>query len=172
MTQQFATRSGFTQLKDEEQNRPFNNLPQGPQGVLRSSYSVAVPGKAVAGSGRSFASASTGPFLPIFTFPIGPEGFGYNDYSFKDWVRNVDSFYNPNFPGNGAVSSATAISDNGHVYGSVNGVTFDNRAKNTDNVDTDPKKAENLESSDKTMPFDKKPKNLATFDKNENYRKY
>ena len=139
---------------------------------MHSSYSVAGPGKAIAGGGRSFASASTGPFLPIFTFPIAPEGFGFNDFGLKDWVRNVESFYNPSFPGNGPVNSATAISDNGHVYGSVNGVTFDNRVKSTDNVDTAAKKTDNFGSSDKTIPFDKKPKNTASFDKKEDYTKY
>lgn len=171
-TQKFATRSGFTQLNEEEQHRPFNNLPQRPQGAVQSSYSIAVPGKALAGGGRSFASASTGPFLPIFTFPIAPEGFGFNDFGLKDWVRNVESFYNPNFPGNGQVNTATAVSDNGHVYGSVNGVTFDNRAKNTDNFDNNAKKTENFGSSDKTIPFDKKPKNIATFDNKAEFEKY
>ncbi|KAJ8735287.1 hypothetical protein PYW07_006907 [Mythimna separata] len=170
--QQFATRSGFTQLNDDEQLRPFNNLPQRPDGAVHSSYSIAVPGKAVSGAGRSFASASSGPFLPLFTFPIGPEGFGFNDFGLKGWVQNVESFYNPNFPGNSQVSSATAVSDNGHVYGSVNGVSFDNRAKSADTYDNNAKKAENFGSSDKTIPFDKKPKNIATFDDDKEYKKY
>ncbi|KAJ8736626.1 hypothetical protein PYW08_007282 [Mythimna loreyi] len=161
LAQQFATRSGFTQLNDEEQIRPFSNLPQRPEGAVHSSYSIAVPGKAISAAGRSFASASTGPFLPIFTFPVGPESFSFNDFGLKDWVRNVESFYNPNFPGNGQVNSATAVSDNGHVYGSINGVSFDSRAKSADNFDNS-KKVDNFGSSDKTIPFDKKHKN--TFD--------
>ncbi|CAH0592175.1 unnamed protein product [Chrysodeixis includens] len=138
-SQQFATRSGFTQLRDDEQNRAYNGQAGSPHGAVHSTFSIAGPGKAVASAGRSIASASSGPFLPLFNFPILPEGFGFNNFDVKDWVRNVESFYNPNFPGNGHVNTATAINDNGHVYGNVNAVTFDNRAKpktNYDNVAT------------------------------------
>ncbi|CAH0694947.1 unnamed protein product [Spodoptera exigua] len=154
-TEQFATRSGFTQLHPEEHNRPYSNGPNG-QGA-HSSFSIAVPGKAVAGAGRSFASASSGPFVPLFAFPIGPEGFGYNNFDLKDWVRNVESFYNPRFGGNGQVNTATAINDNGHIYGSVNKVTFDNREKSTDSFNGMAKITAN---SDKVVsPFDNKAKN-------------
>ncbi|XP_026731895.1 uncharacterized protein LOC113496772 [Trichoplusia ni] len=130
-SQQFATRSGFTQLHDDEQNRAYGHAGV-PQGAVHSTVSIAGPSKAVASAGRSIASASSGPFLPLFNFPILPEGFGFNNFDVKDWVRNVESFYNPNFPGNAHVNTATAINDNGHVYGNVNAVTFDNRAKPKD----------------------------------------
>ncbi|XP_035448049.2 uncharacterized protein LOC118274576 [Spodoptera frugiperda] len=167
-TEQFATRSGFTQVHPEEQNRPYNNGPNG-QGV-HSSVSIAVPGKAVAGAGRSFASASTGPFVPLFAFPIAPEGFGFNNFDLKDWVRNVESFYNPHFAGNGQVNTATAINDNGHIYGNVNKVAFDNREKSTDNFNSMVKKSDN--SGKIESPFDKKAKNNAINDNKGGYRSF
>ncbi|XP_075992458.1 uncharacterized protein LOC142987524 [Anticarsia gemmatalis] len=125
LSQQFQTRSGFTQVKSD----PNENVQRIP-GAVHSSVSIAVPGKAVAGGGRSFASASSGPFLPIFSFPINPD-FGFDTFpDLKHWVRNVESYYDPAFAGNGQINTVTAINDNGHVYGKVNTVTFDNRAKN------------------------------------------
>ncbi|CAB3239649.1 unnamed protein product [Arctia plantaginis] len=122
LSQQFSTRSGFTQV-DTQDNYP--NIP----GTVHSSFSIAVPGKAIAGNGRSFASASSGPFLPIFAFPINP--FSSNGFpEFKNWVRNYEGYYDPNFAGNGQVHAAAAVNDNGHVYGKVNTVAFDNKAKN------------------------------------------
>lgn len=123
LTQQFSTRSGFTQVDTDSKDN--QRIP----GAVHSSISIAVPGKAAAGGARSFASASSGPFLPLFTFPINE--YGFNTFpDLKDWVRNIESYYDPNFPGNGQINSATAINENGHVYGKVNNVSFDNRAKN------------------------------------------
>ncbi|XP_021192155.3 uncharacterized protein LOC110377548 [Helicoverpa armigera] len=166
-TQQFATRSGFKRVDDEEQNRPFNSQGQVPQGTVHSSYSIAVPGKAVAGAGRSFASASSGPFFPLFAFPIIPDNYGFNNFGPNDWVQNVEGFYNPSFPANSQVNSATAINDNGHIYGNVNSVTFDNRKKPSDGFD---KPAERSNSRDKNVnSYNKKTRSVDPFDNNVRY---
>lgn len=174
--QQFATRSGFTQLIDDEKKHPLDNQPTRPQGAVHSSFSVAVPGKAIAGAGRSFASASSGPFLPIFSFPIASQDFGFNNFDLNDWVRNVESFYNPNFAGNSHVNTVTAVNDNGHVYGNVNSVTFDNRAKNVETYNSRAENSETFNNSAKVLrnidngenngkSFENKDKNNAYFHK-------
>nr|XP_004932418.1 uncharacterized protein LOC101746734 isoform X1 [Bombyx mori] len=89
---------------------------------IAQSISVASSGKT--GTGRSFASASSSAGHPyLFPFYISPfQGFPIND-----WVRNVESFYDPSFAGHG--ESITAVNENGHIYGEINGVPFDNSAK-------------------------------------------
>ncbi|KAJ0182770.1 hypothetical protein K1T71_002139 [Dendrolimus kikuchii] len=75
------------------------------------SFSVASPVKSVAGTGRSFN-----------TLPINNPAIDLN------WLRNLESFYDPQFNTDGA-TSIIAINENGHIYGKINNVPFDNAAK-------------------------------------------
>ncbi|KAI8438069.1 hypothetical protein MSG28_010713 [Choristoneura fumiferana] len=61
------------------------------------------------------------------TLSIGHSGLGFNVG--PNWVRGVES-HEPNYNGNGEIKTVTTINDNGHVYGKVKTVTFDN-AKNS-----------------------------------------
>lgn len=83
------------------------------------------PGKSVAATGRSFASAyaSSGQPFPVpFLMPLN-----FDNLDFNNWLRNVESYYDPSIGGDGEF--VTAINDNGHVYGNINGVAFDNGVK-------------------------------------------
>lgn len=96
------------------------------------------PGNAAAGDGRSFVSTSSfNPFLlPFFFNPINYEGIGLNNNMGlfnNNWFKGVEGFYDPTFAGNseGEVKTVSAVNDNGHIYGNVKTITFDNRPKNT-----------------------------------------
>ncbi|KAG6464749.1 hypothetical protein O3G_MSEX014704 [Manduca sexta] len=99
------------------------------RGTVVQSVSVSSPGKtAAAGTGRSFASAyasSGNPFILPFLLPPGLDNFNLNN-----WIRSVESYYEPSYAGQGD-NVVTAINDNGHIYGKVNGVPFDNGVKNS-----------------------------------------
>ncbi|XP_063825465.1 uncharacterized protein LOC135075020 [Ostrinia nubilalis] len=103
-------------------------------GVLGRSFSFVTPGGAVAGDGRSFVSTSSfNPYLlPFFFNPINYEGIGLNNAGLlNNWFRGAEGFYDPSFTGNteGEVKTVSAVNDNGHIYGNVKTITFDNRAK-------------------------------------------
>lgn len=83
-------------------------------GTAVRSFSVSTPEKTIIGSGRSFGDSFSDPFFaPYFVAP-NLEGF-----DIRNWLRNLESFYDPNFAGSGRSVSATAVSNNGQVYGKV-----------------------------------------------------
>ncbi|CAG9796924.1 unnamed protein product [Diatraea saccharalis] len=101
--------------------------------VIGRSFSIVTPGGAAAGTGRGFVSTSAlNPYLmPLFLGPINFEGIGLSNFgALNDWVKGIDGIYDSGFGGNGEIRTASAINDNGHVYGNVKTITFDNRAKN------------------------------------------
>lgn len=108
-----------------------------PDDSFKGSFSFAAPGKAAAGTGRSFVSTSNfNPFsLPLFIMPINLEGLGLGNFgSLNNWLKNIESIHEPNLSGNGEIRTVTAVNDNGHVYGNVKTVTFDNNEVKT-NID-------------------------------------
>ncbi|RVE47776.1 hypothetical protein evm_007531 [Chilo suppressalis] len=99
--------------------------------VIGRSYTIVTPGGAAAGTGRGFVSTSAlNPYLmPFFFNPINFEGVGLSNFnSFNDLVKGINGAYDPSFGGNGEIRTASAVNDNGHVYGNVKTITFDNRA--------------------------------------------
>lgn len=96
-----------------------------PENLLRTSFSMVTPGRAVAGSGRNFVSVSNFEPFPFF-MPINIDGFGLGSpASFSDWIKNIEKFYEPTFAGNGEFKTVTTVTNNGHVHGKVKTVTFD-----------------------------------------------
>lgn len=103
-------------------------------GVVGQTFSFVTPGAAAAGDGRSFVSTSSfNPFLlPFFFSPINYEGIGLSHVGLlNNWLKGAEGFYDPSLAGNteGEVKTVSAVNDNGHIYGNVKTITFDNRAK-------------------------------------------
>ncbi|XP_049874374.1 uncharacterized protein LOC126372585 [Pectinophora gossypiella] len=111
-----------------EDSRVIKNIPED---IFQRSFSFSSPGEAAAGTGRSFVSTSNlNPFsFPLFFMPLNLEEFGLNNPD-VNWARNFEDLYNPGLLGEGVKSvTATAVSNNGHVYGKVKTVTVDDKGK-------------------------------------------
>lgn len=95
-----------------------------PLHLLKTSFSMVSPGRAVAGSGRNIASVSNFEPFPFF-MPINIDFGLSNTASFSDWIKNVEKFYEPTFAGKGEFKTVTTVNSNGHVHGKVKTVSFD-----------------------------------------------
>ncbi|XP_059058411.1 uncharacterized protein LOC131851865 [Achroia grisella] len=110
---------------------PRNIVTNNPEDLIRSSFSFAGPGHAVAGTGRSIVSAaSLNSFVPpLFFAPLNLDSLGLGEFGqLNNWFRGVNGFPDTRFGGNGEINTVAAINDNGHIYRNVKTVTF-NRPK-------------------------------------------
>lgn len=112
-------------FSNNSENVEEPNFNRSPSDTFHRTFSTALAGTNTS-SGRNFGSFN--PFLlPFLNFPLNLEGLGLNIR--PGWVQGVES-YEPNYNGNGEIKTMTAINDNGHVYGKVKTVTFDNAKSN------------------------------------------
>lgn len=122
----------FTKALGAKQETPnfFREITRSP---FDTSFTFASPGKAAAGSGRSFVSASNFDkfSLPFFFMPTSYESFGFGNLG--SWLKNIEGHYDSSLLGNGEIKTVTAV-NNGHVYGEVKTVTFDNQKDEAKNV--------------------------------------
>lgn len=119
---------------DPELEKLFTLNFQQPEEMFGHNFNIPIapPRPTSIGTGRVFTSSSSfNPFnFPIFNIPLNLEGIGLSNIGFPNWFRSFENFYDPAYSGNGDINSVTAVNDNGHIYGKVNSVSFDNRVRN------------------------------------------